>query len=213
MDNFFVQLDFGKFVWLLMGQKYEEAKVFVKPENIKSQDQNNRGILWYVCAYGPDDPWLLRYFRQVMRVPFFDETNDREGLLFQSVGRCKPKVARALIDMGVEVDARICLFRRTVLEMFIFDGFMSGSMKILIDAGAKVPQKAEDGWSGVFQKGRALARGTTIGILGLRRCGARVVGKSNGGNVLWLIARCLWSTRCDDIWTASVWRGAKKIKF
>lgn len=185
------KIDFMKLIRYFEDNNIEEALRIVTRENILSRDRSGDGVLVYLCRKGPDDPSLVRHF-----VGLGAETSAL-GIgwspLQIAANYHKPKLLRALLDVNIK-DVNVVTQFRSAQILYFSPKQHCECIRILVDAGSEIPAYLNV-FLHEFVTKRNETRTAAIMILGLKRCRSRVIGKSNGGDVLRLIARAVWSTR------------------
>lgn len=193
-------IDFTRLMCSFEDRNIVQALSCVTHENVMNLDPQGDCVLVYLCWVGPDDPDLLRHF-----IKLGASLSASKGFTpFQMAAReNKPKLLRALLDYS---DAANYMNLRTThhytspIEFCCNGQDKIECAKILIDAGAKLPKQKHIGvvLDVVLQnfiETRRTTRSAAIMILGLKRCRSSVLGGGNGGDILRVIARCVWSTR------------------
>lgn len=192
------KLDFRLFEKLLRERNVEEAKKLVTPENIHDTT-NWGGILVYVCCDGPDEPDLLRYF--VAMGASLEIENNRKPVtpLGWALRKSNYNQIKELLRLGVPVNSFVDNLNHTPLFVSLYRND-NRITKLLLDAGAKISKLPSNGNEFVtkpildFIASREATRQACIVVLGMKRCGSRVL-QPNGIDVLRVIGRCLWETR------------------
>lgn len=183
-------LDFVEFIDCLSSDKVAKAITMVTTRNMHSR-YLNRGVVSVFCENGPDDPELLRHFVGLSAVDVLGANS-----LHWAASSNKPRVLRALIDMGGNVNLQNTHDGSSPLEWTSVVHYECA--KVLLDAGAKCKMNCMSSWEWKkFLSHREKARIATIAILCLPRC-QQLLSKSK--DVLRIVARCVWSTRGHREW-------------
>lgn len=204
------KLDFDAFEFFLESGDVDAAKRLITPANAQTRDRG-WGVLWHLCQYGPhDDPGLLYHFVKLGATLELDSAGKRTSPLHRAAYNGKPRLLRALLDLGTPVDI-LDGFENTPLRFSLRD-ILVECARLLLDAGAQlslvkengrvfitIPQQARD-----FVSAREHVRAASIAMLGLLRCGSRVLGSGNGIDVLRVVARCVWGARGQENWNVAV---------
>ena len=133
-----------------------------------------------------------------------DSAGKRQSPLHWAAYWGKPRLLRALLDLGTPVD--ILYERGRTPLLFALVSKKVECARLLLDAGAQLRLVTENNyctipqWARDFASAREHARAASLAMLGLLRCGSRVVGRSNGIDVLRVVARCVWGTRGQQGW-------------
>lgn len=194
-------MDFALFCKRLDNLQIDDAKQQVTVRNANILDGRGFGILWYVCAHGPDDPALFQYFVGLVGSLFGGCGDDVATTpLHKAANAGKPKILRAILDLNIIcVDAKTNYNQRTPLYWAVIN-YKFDCARLLIDAGASphhLPLQSECVMK--FVAARHDARLVSIIVLALQRCAARSFTQSgNGKDVLRMVARCVWSTRGEE---------------
>lgn len=167
-------------------------KSSINHENVNHSDEEYmRGsVLWHLCYFGPDDPELLRYFVGLgVHIPI--------DTIHAAAKYDRPKLVRELINLGSDVNALETHSSQTPLEKALVYR-ASDTPRVLLDAGAQwkefLARNSDTNWS-AWLAAREQFRTCSLAVLGLQRCGSRVIGCRNGVDVLRIVARCIWSLR------------------
>lgn len=191
----------------------EKAKKLVTTSNAAARNAMGYGIITFLCAYGPDDPELLRHFFELGATLELDNNGKRGSPLHYAVHRNKPNLVRTLLQMGVPINIT------DGYGMIPFSyAFRNGCTdtpgnglcaKILADTGLVSVVEGNTmvmgfgkKWSEGFMEARDRARTVSVIILGLIKSGNNIFG--NGKDVLRVIARCTWSSRGQNEWCVVV---------
>lgn len=191
------ELDFNSFKSYLNIGDIDAAKRLVTPANVQTRDRYDYGVLWYFCWYGPDDPGLLFHFMELGVTLELDSVGWRSSPLHQTAGCGKPRLLRALLDLGIPVDILNC--DKVTPLFWSLMGDQVECAWLLLDAGAQLSFVEKVGtfipeWVREFVTKREQTRTSSVIILGLLRCNSKVTGQ-NGRDVLKMVARCMWRLR------------------
>lgn len=160
------------------------------------------GVLWSFCVFCKGDD--VQLFRQILTLAG-DEwrklIDEGKCLLHSAIMHQKPRIARELVQLGVSIEMPNAMGVTPLQEAIEYLTPQKEEMaNMLLDAGAKIsllPTRLQTSskflCSFVAQRDRA--QSATIAFLGLRRCRSRVLGGSNGVDVLRMVARCVWALR------------------
>lgn len=211
-DEHSYPINFSEIENIFRGSFISYAKWRITHKNASERDPANRGVAWYLCAYGPDRPDLLVRFMKMgaeLNIEFECEKAVNGSSLHQAAMHNKPKLVRAILNLGV------CkgMFSR---------GSDHWCSKVFLDAANRIGKYAfscqgphcvleecssvhsQLHWSVLIKKFLAIREcvcEASIVILGLQKSRSQVVEQSgNGVDVLRIIARCVWSTRTHDEW-------------
>lgn len=189
--------DFDAFSSHLYERNVDDAKLMIA-NNTDVSDVHGDGLVWYICAYGPNDPDLLKFCveehgSESLRIGTITKFGSP---IHQAARWRKPKLVRTLLDFGVPVDHADSR-SGTPLRCAMLN-YDNESIKILLDAGAQLSHIADDVvpyWVHVFLLHRTNARNTVYSLL----CVAKILGGEEK-DVMRIIARCVWSTRYEECW-------------
>lgn len=195
------KFDWFHFTKHLKEKNIEAAKQLITPENIHSKTAIL--ALERVCSDGPDDPLLVKHFFDMglivpqsrFRGPKFLDlavTNDFHRSLHVLLDHLPINEKDNNFD---EEDGNF----DTPLEIVFSKNNCAYCLRVLMDAGAKPTRymMKEQPWIKQFVYSRTLARECALALL----CVPRMRGKVNvTRDVMRIVARCVWSTRCGDVW-------------
>lgn len=189
-------LDFRTFEsYLRYGGHVDKAKQMITPANSKCHDRTYGGVVTSLCWFGPDDPDLLHHFISLGATIELDSIGTRKSPLHLAARHDKPRLVRALIDLGVPVNIRDAGGVTPLYETFYWSTFKeTKSSKILLSAGAKQIDNVGihvPNWFFRIVTERENMRASCIVLIGLPKCGSNALVK----DVLRIIARCVWATQ------------------
>ena len=101
------KLDFDALERFLKDGDIDAAKRLVTPANAQTRDRLRLpvGVLWHLCGFGPlDDTGLLYHFVELGATLELDHAGERTTPLHEAAGSGKPRLLRALLDLGTPVD-------------------------------------------------------------------------------------------------------------
>lgn len=180
--------DFGQFeAFLKLDDK--RALDMVTTSNSHCRSEGELGVISYFCKYGSDDVESLHRLLRCGASLELDSNGLRWNPLHVAAQRDKPKLVRALLDLGVPVNI-LTRYSSTPLWCSMDSGKMC--TMILIDAGAQIVPIVPI-WVRNFVATRKKIRSTALALLCVTRCGANTFG--NGKDVFLIIARCVWGLR------------------
>lgn len=196
-------IDFNALGQELARDNVDAVKALVTRENVASVDWRGAGaaggadVIVTLCTYGCDNPTILRYFLGL------GAPTQNCSIIFVCVLRGKPKLLRVLMDATKYVAKDDQFFwpceRVNALMPLLHHALFinSACARVLLDAGAKLHQikwtmkNPDFEWVHDFMNKRECARTSAAIVLGIVRCGSRVLCR----DMLKLIARCVWETR------------------
>lgn len=192
-------IDFESLIFCNHKEWSNVAKSIITKDNIFDRDSHGDCVLVYLCWLGPDDPDLLYHFLHLAgefpfnKIGYFSPAQ-------MAARENKPKLLRALLDVNIEyINYTSSWHGATPFQYcYLTDQDTRGfeCVRVLVDAGAKLPDP--DGIGPILQifiTKRIETRSAAIAILCLKCCRSSVLSGGNGGDVLRVIARCVWSTR------------------
>lgn len=218
----------------LLSLEYDEAKQLLTVENVNSTDRFGNGVVAYICGTAKKNEVasvaLLRYCRELGASPVL--CHDTTPLHMACMHGCPLVVRELLAWRQLDIDAitiNVLKFE-TPLDIALakpkriphWEGkpideellrTRTECAKLLLDAGASFAPNSVPRWVNAFVADKENCRAACITLLGLLRCGSPYL-KYNG-NVMPLIARCVWTMRgsqLDDKRYRKIYHSLKKMK-
>lgn len=208
-------MDFDEFIDCLSRGEVAKAAKMVTTRNVNCRSHLNFGVVLLLCRFGPDDPELLRHFAYLGAS--LEMVKRSSTSLHWATTHNKPKLVRALLDLGANVNTRNS-WGLSALQWCRQDDQTCSIL--LLDAGAEIPFCPAMHKYQCFMTTREKARSASIAILCLHRLFSKSMTTrkkarsasvailhrrhqqlfSKTKDVLRVVARCVWSTRGLNCW-------------
>lgn len=191
---------FEAFRWLLHEGKFDKV-LKLATDIVKLRDEDDDGVIWYVCAYAPDVDESVQLIHKLValgaaleikpKTSFYSRRNPIHVVCWKE----KPKLLHTLIELGSPIELR-CGNGWTALHHAISVQSVE-CVKILLDAGAQLSLCVSNfvpTWVTTLAEKRTRIRNVSIVLLGMIKISSTSLC-GNGRDVLRMIARCVWSMR------------------